>query len=121
YLSLLDAERVFNFLLETGRIELPRASWLDQSGYLEHRAEMAVRMLIHRSDPARDLTKIDRIWLQTWIHANAETINREGTLPFLNAVKRELAQLGQVKVKEVPPDKRFLLVRAKPDHPDAWL
>ena len=35
-----DAERVFSFLASTGRIELPRASWIETSGYLEHRAEM---------------------------------------------------------------------------------
>ena len=121
YLSLHDAERVFNFLMETGRIELPRSSWIDASGYLEHRADMAVRMLIHQSDPTRDLGKMDRVWLQTWIHSNADLINREGTFPFLNAAKRELAQYGQIKLENLRPDQRFLLVRANPSHPDAWL
>jgi hypothetical protein len=121
YLSLHDPARVFEFLMSTGRIELPRASWMEQSGYLEHRAEMVVRSLLHQSDPTRDLSRADRIWLQTWIHANADLINREGTFPFLNAAKRELAQLGQIRIEDVPADKRMLLVRAKPDHPDAWL
>ncbi len=121
YLSLQDAERVFNFLLETGRIELPRSSWVEESGYLEHRAEMAVRMLIHQSEPTRDLASVDRVWLQTWIHSHADLISREGTFPFLNAAKRELSQLGQMKINDVRPDRRFLLVRANPAHPDAWL
>lgn len=121
YLSIHDAERVFNFLLETGRIELPRASWVEQSGYLEHRAEMLVRMLIHQEEPTRDLFVMDKVWLQTWIHGHASLINREGTFPFLNAAKREIAQLGQMRIEDVPPKQRFLVVRAKPDHPDAWL
>lgn len=121
YLSLHDAERVFAFLLETGRIELPRASWVEASNYLEHRAEMIVRMLIHQAEPKRDLGKADRVWLQTWIHGHADLINREGTFPFLNAAKREIAQLGQMRMQDVPPQKRFLVVRARPDHPDAWL
>lgn len=121
YLSLHDAERVFDFLVSTGRVELPRASWIEQSNYLEHRAEMVVRMLIHQGDPKRDLANADRVWLQSWIHSHADLINREGTFPFLNAAKRELAQLGQMKMDDVRPDRRFLLVRAKPDHPDAWL
>jgi len=121
YLSMHDAERVFSFLMETGRIELPRESWIADSGYLEHRAEMVVRMLIHQAEPNRDLGALDRVWLQTWIHAHADLINREGTFPFLNAMKRELSQLGQIKLEEMRPDRRFLLVRAKPDHPDAWL
>lgn len=121
YLSIHDAERVFNFLLETGRIELPRASWVEQSGYLEHRAEMVVRMLIHQEEPTRDLSVMDKVWLQTWIHGHASLINREGTFPFLNAAKREIAQLGQMRIEDVSPKQRFLVVRAKPDHPDAWL
>ncbi|TJW72204.1 MAG: hypothetical protein E5X43_31830, partial [Mesorhizobium sp.] len=36
YLSINDADRVFKFLAATGRIELPRASWIETSGYLEH-------------------------------------------------------------------------------------
>ena len=51
YLSIRDADRVFRFLAATGRIELPRASWIETSGYLEHRAEMAIRALIRDNDP----------------------------------------------------------------------
>ena len=36
-------------------------------------------------------------------------------------IKREIAQLGQLKLDDVFPLHRFLTVRAKPDHPDAWL
>lgn len=121
YLSLGDADKVFRFLASTGRLDLPRASWIEQSGYLEHRAEMAVRWLIHEAEPKRDLSKLDKVWLQTWIHTNADRINRDGTFPFLNGAKREIAQFGQLKLEEVSPRQRFLVVRAKPDHPDAWL
>jgi hypothetical protein len=121
YLSLHDAERVYDFLVSTGRVELPRASWIEESGYLEHRAEMVVRNLIRKAEPGRDLGKVDRVWLQTWIHAHADLIAEEGTFPFLNAAKREIAQLGQMRMEEVRPDRRFLLIRAKPDHADAWL
>jgi len=121
YLSIRDADRVFRFLASTGRIELPRASWLETSGYLEHRAEMVIRSLIRDSDPNRDLRQLDKVWLQTWIHSNAALIASEGTFPFLNAVKREIAQYGQLKLEEIFPLHRFLVVRAKPDHPDAWL
>ena len=121
YLLLHDAERVYDFLVSTGRVELPRASWIEESGYLEHRAEMVVRNLIRKAEPGRDLGKVDRVWLQTWIHGHADLIAEEGTFPFLNAAKREIAQLGQMRMEEVRPDRRFLLIRAKPDHADAWL
>lgn len=121
YLSIRDSDRVFRFLASSGRLDLPRGSWVERSGYLEHRAEMAVRDLIHRVEPATDLNAADKVWLQTWIARNADMINKEGTFPFLNAAKREIAQLGQLRLEEVFPLHRFLVVRAKPDHPDAWL
>ncbi|RFC67462.1 MULTISPECIES: DUF6638 family protein [Mesorhizobium] len=121
YLSITDADRVFRFLASTGRLELPRASWIEQSGYLEHRAEMAIRGIIREVEPDRDLTEASLVWYQTWIQSHADIINREGTFPFLNAAKREIAQYGQIRLEDVPPPLRFLVVRAKPDHPDAWL
>lgn len=121
YLSINDADKVFRFLAGTGRIELPRASWIESSGYLEHRAEMVVRSLIREAEPKRNLSDVDKVWLQTWIHSNADMINRDGNFPFLNAAKREIRQVGQLRLEEVFPLQRFLVVRAKPDHPDAWL
>ena len=121
YLSIRDADRVFKFLASSGRIELPRASWIENSGYLEHRAEMAVRELIRQTEPNRDLAKADKVWLQTWIHGHADLINKDGTFPFLNAAKREIAQLGHLRIEEVFPQHRFQVIRARPDHPDAWL
>lgn len=121
YIASNDADKVFAFLAATGRIELPRASWLETSGYLEHRAEMAIRGLIRDHDPTADMGKADKVWMQTWIARNAGLINQDGTFPFLNATKREVAQSGHVRIDEVFPQQRFLIVRGKPDHPDAWL
>lgn len=121
YLSIRDADAVFKFLASTGRIELPRASWIESSGYLEHRAEMVVRDLIRQAEPKRNLSEVDKVWLQTWIHGHADLIAKDGNFPFLNAAKREINQFGQLKIDEVFPQQRFLVVRAKPDHPDAWL
>ncbi|MBZ9881040.1 hypothetical protein LB535_01640 [Mesorhizobium sp. CA10] len=121
YLSINDADKVFGFLAATGRLDLPRASWIETSGYLEHRAEMVVRALIRDAEPNRNLTDVDKIWLQTWILGHADLIASDGNFPFLNAAKREIAQLGHLKIEDVSPRQRFLVVRAKPDHPDAWL
>ena len=121
YISINDAAAVFKFLITTSRLELPRASWIDKSGYLENRGEMIIRHLIRKLEPDRDLRNLDQIWLQTWIHANAAAINHEGTWPFLNAAKREISQTGQLNLAEVEPRRRFLVVRALPRHSDAWL
>jgi hypothetical protein len=121
YLSIHDAERVFQFLLSTGRLDLPRASWLEASGYLEHRADMAIRNLVCRTDPTVDLTVADKVWLQTWIHGHANLVNSDGVFPFLNAMKRQVGRTGRIDLDEIEPARRFLVVRARPDHPDAWL
>ncbi len=121
YLSIKDPVRVFDFLSSTGRLDLPRASWMETSGYLEHRAEMAIRALIHMNEPKRDLNKVDKVWVQTWIHKHADLINREGSFPFLNGAKREIADYGRLDVETMRPERRFQVVRAKPEHPDAWL
>ncbi len=121
YLSINETENIYKFLASTGRIDLPRASWLETSGFLEHRAEMVIRDLVRRAEPKQDMFKIDAIWLQTWMHRNAAMITKDGNFPFLNAAKREAAETGRIDPGEVDPDKRFLLLRGKPDHEDRWL
>ncbi len=121
YLSINDHEAVYKFLTSTGRLDLPRSSWMEPSGFLEHRAEMVIRDLVRRAEPKTDLGNIDAVWLQTWIHRNAEMIRKDGQYPFLNAVKREAAETGRLDLVQMSADQRFLVLRAKPDHPDCWL
>ena len=59
------------------------------------------------------MSKADKVWLQTWIHGHADLINKDGVFPFLNATKREVAQSGHVKIDEVFPQQRFLIVRGQ--------
>ncbi|EKF17438.1 DUF6638 family protein [Nitratireductor pacificus] len=121
YLPKDDPARIFRFLAETGRIQLPRASWIEGSGYLVHRAEMALTDLVRRANPDQDFSRVDPVWLQTWTHRNADLVTRDGVFPFLNAAVREIGQTGRLKVEEIPPHLRFLVTRAEPEHPDAWL
>lgn len=121
YIALDDPKRIFDFLASTKRLELPRASWVEQSGLFQHRADMTVVNLVNQGDPTTDIEKADRIWLQTWMHRNADLVARDGTYPFLQEAIRTVAATGEIKINEVPADKRFLLVRAAPDHPDQWL
>jgi hypothetical protein len=64
---------------------------------------------------------MDAVWLQTWMHRNARLINDDGVYPFLNGVKRDIAQTGHIDIRHIRDRLRFLLARAKPDHKDAWL
>jgi len=121
YLPIRDMARVYSFLAETGRLDPPRASWLEPSGFLEHRAEMAIRALLRQVEPDADLSRMDAVWLQTWMHRNASLIAEDGVYPFLNSVKRDIAQSGHVDIRHIRDRFRFLLARARPDHKDAWL
>ncbi|WLR91463.1 DUF6638 family protein [Shinella zoogloeoides] len=121
YIALDDHKRIFDFLASTKRLELPRASWVEPSGLFQHRADMTVAGLVNQADPTADLEKADRIWLQTWMHRNAALVAGDGTYPFLQEAVRALAATGEIKIGEVAPERRFLLVRAAPDHPDQWL
>jgi hypothetical protein len=121
YIALGDHQRIFDFLAATKRLELPRASWVEKSGLFQHRADMTVVGLVNQSDPTADIAAADRIWLQTWMHRNAAMMASDGIYPFLQEAIRTIAATGEIKMTEVPPERRFLLVRASPDHPDQWL
>jgi hypothetical protein len=121
YIDKADHVRVFEFLANSGRMELPRDSWVTQSKYFEHRADMAVRAVIAKEAPQTDFAKIDAIWLQAWMNRNARAIEADGAYPFLVAARRMIAQTGRLPVKEIPLEHLFQTVRARPDHVDAWL
>jgi hypothetical protein len=121
YIPITDHAKVYDFLAQSGRIELPRASWVESSGLYRHRSEMVLSQLANQSDPEVDLSTVDRIWFQTWMHRNSALISRDGSYPFLQEAIRNIATTGSIRMEEVPPAWRFMLIRAKPDHPDQWL
>jgi hypothetical protein len=121
YISINDHARIYEFLARSGRIELPRASWVDASGLYRHRADMALQTLIARLEPQADFERIDPIWTQTFLHRNADAVMAEGTYPFLAGIQKTIAQTGSLRMEEVAPERRFALLRAAPAHPDMWL
>ena len=121
YIDRANEELVFRFLVETGRIDLPRGSWIERSGYLEHRIEMLVAALAFHDDPDDDHKPWSGKWRKYWINRNAGLIEREGTLPFLLWAKREYESWATLDLDEMDARGRFILSRAKPGHNDQWL
>ncbi|WP_275784007.1 DUF6638 family protein [Pararhizobium gei] len=121
YIGLTDHQRIYEFLASTKRLQLPQASWVESSGLYRHRADMVLRGLVNQADPAMDIAAIDSIWLQTWMHRNSALVSADGAYPLLQSMIRTIATSGTIKMQEVAPQNRFLLVRAAPDHPDQWL
>lgn len=121
YIPANDPKLIFEFLAKTGRLELPRGSWVSESGLVEHRRRMVLKDMVNRLTPDADFSRADSIWYQTWLQRNAAEVTREGTYPFLTDVLRQLRETGDVKLDRIPARDRFLLVRALPGHRDAWL
>ena len=121
YIDIDDYETIYGFLARTRRLELPQGSWIRESGLLEHRMEMSLLSLAGETDPAFDPARADRVWLQTWAHMNAKAVAEDGNYPFLAEMQRQIVSMGQIRMPDVAPRYRFLLVRANPDHPDKWL
>lgn len=121
YIGIDDPLKIFEFLAASGRIELPRASWVDASGLYAHRAQMAAASLAGRTEAAADLARGDAVWLQAWIQRNSAMVADDGRYPFLQETSRALTTKGAIRIEDVDPARRFMLVRARPDHPDQWL
>ena len=121
YIDIRDQERIFDYLAKTGRLQLPQASWVETSGLYTHRALMAVHDLVRRTGPDLDLSGVDAVWLQTWIQRNARAIAEDGLYPFFQEALRALELGGAIRMSEISPGRRLLLVRADPAHEDKWL
>lgn len=121
YISIEDTAQVGDFLARTGRLELPRASWVESSGLFAHRLEMALLSVAATLDPVPDLTRIDAVWMQTFLHRHAKAINERGVYPLLQEALRTLSRTGNLRMADIDPKLRLWLVRAEPRHPDQWL
>ena len=122
YIDIRDPAAVFDFLARTGRLEMPRDSWVEPSGYLQQRQAMALRDAIARLAPETDLNRLDENGVRRFVRAHSRELEREGTYPFLTEARRTIADRGRLdpaKIRE--PERRFAVVRAKPDHEDRWL
>ncbi|MFD0916405.1 DUF6638 family protein [Pseudahrensia aquimaris] len=121
YIDARDQETIYRFLVETGRLELPRGSWMERSGWLDLRLETLITVLAYHAEPEGDHKTSDRRWIKNWVTRNSELVEKEGTLPFLMWAERQLENWAQIDLSEIDPRGRFILSRAKPAHPDQWL
>ncbi len=121
YIDRADTELVYRFLVETGRVDTPRGSWIERSGYLQHRVEMLVAMLAFHHQPDVKHNPSSPRWMKSWVNKNSRMVEKEGTLPFLLWAQREYESWAAVDLDEIDARGRFILSRAKPGHDDQWL
>ncbi|MEE9313229.1 MAG: DUF6638 family protein [Rhizobiaceae bacterium] len=121
YIDQNDLGLVYRFLVETGRVDMPRGSWIERSEYLLHRIEMLVTMLAFHAEPEKKHSPNSRRWMKSWVNTHSKLVEQEGTLPFLLWAQREYESWATVDLDEVDERGRFILSRAKPGHDDQWL
>lgn len=121
YIDINDDKQVWKFLVETGRIDPPRGSWIERSGLIDERFKMATAWMAMQADPKTDLSRVDDQWAANWASRNARAVERDGTIPMINWVKRQVAGWSAVDLREVAPRYRFVVARANPEHADRYL
>lgn len=121
YIDRNNLDLVYRFLVETGRVDIPRGSWIERTGYLDHRIETLLAMLAYHKVPDGDHRPTSKRWIKTWVNANTKLVEKEGTLPFLLWARREYEAWATVDLDEIDDRGKFILSRAKPGHQDQWL
>lgn len=121
YIDKADADLVYRFLLETGRVDNPRASWIERANWIDERRQTLLTMLAYHAEPDNRHNTDDRRWQRNWVTRNVGLVEEEGTWPFLEWAERHLQDWSTFELDEIDPRGRFILSRAKPDHEDAWL
>ncbi|MEM7303542.1 MAG: DUF6638 family protein [Pseudomonadota bacterium] len=121
YIDAADRKQIYRFLLETGRVDTPRGSWVERSGLIDHRINMLIDKLAFHFDDDLETPKSRARWRKNWVSKNSDIVEEEGTLPFMLWAKRELSNWSSIDVDELDTRGRFLLSRGRPGHPDQWL
>ena len=121
YIDKRDQKLIYQFLLDTGRVQTPHAAWLDRADWIEHRTSMLATMLAWHYEPEGDHDPHDRRWLKNWMNTCSSELADEGTVPFLLWTARHLEDWSRIDLDEIDARGRFILSRAKPGHRDSWL
>ena len=121
YIDIEDHEHVYRFLAETGRVDLPRGSWIERSGLLEERGLMLAAWLAMQTRQKVDFSKVSPQWAGRWASRNRKLVSADGGLPLLDWAKRQVKNWSNIDMREIGPQFRFLISRANPEHRDFFL
>ena len=121
YLPLGDSEGVYDFLLNSGRIEGPEADWLAGSGMVERRRNFLVRTLIGQTEKNTDLEALDDNAVRNWIYAHLDELGDDGVFEFLTTVSKGLLNGRLPDLRRTDTRLLMTIIRANPAHEDAVL
>ncbi|MEM9279375.1 MAG: DUF6638 family protein [Pseudomonadota bacterium] len=128
YLDINDTRTVFDFLLETDRLQPPLGSWIDRSRLLELRRHMAAAWLAEQNDDELPHSIINQTWVRRWTRENTGLVQDNNIIPLIDWADEQAKDWQfnekdwrKIYVDEVEDDLKFVLCRANPDHPDMAL
>ncbi len=120
YIAIDDKHAVYEFLARSGRIQLPQASWLKNTGFIAHREKMVVHGIMHAVDPSLDLASMGEKEMRAWAYKNSAILERDPVIAFLHDIERGFSEGRPPQIDRMTDDMKFLVIRAKPNHADRW-
>lgn len=121
YLDINDTRNVFRFLVNSGRLDAPKGSWIERSGLIDLRIKMAAGWLAAANGEKLPSSIANRSWFDQWIRDNRPLINKDGLIPVLLHAVQQVDEWNTIDIAEVDDDIRFALSRANPEHDDMAL
>lgn len=121
YLSLEDADAVFDFLMETGRLEPINFEWLTRSRILEHREDIYIRSAVARLEPTLEVASLNLAWIKNWVTDRYDELAGDGLFPALLKLRKLVDARRPLPRELASAQVKFLMVRATPDHHEQWL
>ncbi|MEM9332997.1 MAG: DUF6638 family protein [Pseudomonadota bacterium] len=128
YLDINDTRAVFDFLLESGRLQPPLGSWLERSRLLEFRKHMAAVWMAEENGDPLPHSIINQTWVRRWVRENHAQVRDNNTIPLIDWAEEQTKDWSydekdwrRIYLDEVEDDLKFVLCRADPEHPDMEL
>lgn len=118
YISLDDAQGVYSFLIDTGRILGIEPNWLIKSGLIDLRSDILVRTAIGKAHPRHHLAGLTRPEIRNWIQNNYDKLAGDGIFGFLTRTQKALLNERMPNLQNTRADLKLLAVRANPAHED---
>ncbi|MEO0496132.1 MAG: DUF6638 family protein [Pseudomonadota bacterium] len=119
FIPLSDMELVLDFLKDTGRLEKPRGSWLEQSGFLSHRVQMRRAYLMVKAGKADQLSAMEEGGFRG--KSDLRSLERDELLRELRWVEARVNDWSELDDDDVEEETWVALLRGKPGRPDQWL
>jgi len=118
YIDIHDQKSVYNFLLNSGRLQPPFGSWIERSRLLELRRHMAAAWLAEQKHEEMPPSIINQTWVSRFIRENRDLVRNDNTIPLIDWTFEQVEDWEHIDVDEVEDDMRFVLARANPAHDD---